>query len=104
MRTASAYTLSASGRTSDRGGTVAAQRFSQILSPDAPPAFEKSRLVAREVCACVWVLLPPPQLPCRSSRRHAGPSASDTARRGTGAPSGGTHVSDTACRATRLEP
>src|SRR5262245_37196474 len=44
MRTASAYTLSASGRTSDRGGTVAAQRFSQILSPDAPPAFEKSRL------------------------------------------------------------
>jgi len=30
--------------TSDRRETVAAQRFSQILSPDAPSAFEKSRL------------------------------------------------------------
>ena len=33
----------------DRGEIAAAQRFSQILSPDAPAAFEKSRLV------CVWV-------------------------------------------------
>src|SRR6187551_1521300 len=32
------------GVTSDRRETVAAQRFSQILSPDAPSAFEKSRL------------------------------------------------------------
>jgi hypothetical protein len=30
----------------DRGETVVAQRFSQILSPDAPAAFEKSRLEA----------------------------------------------------------
>jgi hypothetical protein len=43
-----AYTLSASGRTLDRGETVAAQRFSQIRSPDAPPAFEKSRLEQRD--------------------------------------------------------
>jgi hypothetical protein len=28
----------------DHGEIAAAQRFSQILSPDAPPAFEKSRL------------------------------------------------------------
>jgi hypothetical protein len=38
------YTLSASGRTSDRGEFAAAQRFSQIRSPDAPAAYEKSRL------------------------------------------------------------
>jgi hypothetical protein len=38
------YTLSASGRTSDRGEIAAAQRFSQIRSPDALPMFEKSRL------------------------------------------------------------
>jgi hypothetical protein len=31
----------------DPGETVAAQRLSQILSPDAPPAFEKSRLSRR---------------------------------------------------------
>jgi hypothetical protein len=36
----------------DRGENVAAQRFSQILSPDAPPAFEKSRLGAALVNAC----------------------------------------------------
>src|ERR1700675_960332 len=44
IRSASAHTLSASGRTLDHGGIAAAQRFSQILSHDAPPAFEKSRL------------------------------------------------------------
>src|SRR6476619_1882014 len=44
-RTASVYTLSASARTSDRGEIAAAQRFSQIRSPDALPMFEKSRLV-----------------------------------------------------------
>jgi hypothetical protein len=36
------YTLSASARTSDRGEIAAAQRFSQIRSPDALPMFEKS--------------------------------------------------------------
>jgi hypothetical protein len=30
----------------DPGETVAAQRLSQILSPDAPPAYEKTRLVS----------------------------------------------------------
>jgi adenylate cyclase len=28
----------------DHEGIAVAQRFSQILSPDAPPAFEKSRI------------------------------------------------------------
>jgi hypothetical protein len=32
------YTLSASGRTSDRGEIVVAKRFSQIRGSDAPPA------------------------------------------------------------------
>jgi two-component system, chemotaxis family, CheB/CheR fusion protein len=35
----------------DRGDIAAAQRFSQILSPDAPPTFEKSRLTGTEVIA-----------------------------------------------------
>jgi hypothetical protein len=44
------YTLSASARTSDRGEIAAAQRFSQIRSPDALPMFEKSRLVVAQTC------------------------------------------------------
>ena len=40
--TALPYTLSASGATLDYGETVAAQRLSQIFSPDAPRAYEKS--------------------------------------------------------------
>jgi homoserine acetyltransferase len=47
------YTLSASGRTSDRGEIAAAQRFSQIRSPDALPMFEKSRLAAIRARAIV---------------------------------------------------
>jgi hypothetical protein len=47
------YTLSASGRTLDRGDIAAAQRFSQILSPDALPTFEKSRLNARYPTAAI---------------------------------------------------
>jgi hypothetical protein len=38
------------------GKTVAAQRFSQIRSPDAPPPFEKSRLTANSAVLAAWVM------------------------------------------------
>ena len=44
----SAYTLSASGSSLDSGEITVAQRFSQIRSPDAPPAFEKFGLAVAQ--------------------------------------------------------